>query len=110
MSQQPFSTAALRGAVDLGALAAASQRKANGGPDGAAAGGAAGTASPFVVEVTEADFPTVVIEQSMTVPVIVDLWTARAQQSVQTAAILDKLADDYAGAFLVARVDIDTSP
>jgi putative thioredoxin len=109
MSQQPFSTAALRGAVDLGALAAASQRKANGGPGGGAAGGA-GTSGAFVVEVTEADFPTVVIEQSMTVPVIVDLWTARAQQSVQTAAILDKLADDYAGAFLVARVDIDTSP
>jgi putative thioredoxin len=110
MSQQPFSTAALRGAVDLGALAAASQRTANGGPGAAGAAGGAGTASPFVVEVTEADFPTVVIEQSMTVPVIVDLWTARAQQSVQTAAILDKLADDYAGAFLVARVDIDTSP
>jgi putative thioredoxin len=110
MSQQPFSTAALRGAVDLGALAAASQRKANGGPGRAGAAGGAGTASPFVVEVTEADFPTVVIEQSMTVPVIVDLWTARAQQSVQTAAILDKLAEDYAGAFLVARVDIDTSP
>lgn len=106
MSQQPFSTAALRGAVDLGALAAASQRKAGGG--GSTTGGAG--SSPYIVEVTEADFQAVVLEQSMTVPVVVDLWTARAQQSVQTAAILDKLAVDYAGAFLLVRVDIDTSP
>jgi putative thioredoxin len=106
MTQQPFSTAALRGAVDLGAIAAANQRKTSGGaagPTGASAGG-------LVVEVTEADFQTVVIEQSMTVPVVVDLWTGRAQQSVQMSATLDKLAAEYAGAFLVARVDIDTNP
>jgi putative thioredoxin len=106
MTQQPFSTAALRGAVDLGAIAAANQRKTSGGaagPTGANTGG-------FVVEVTEADFQTVVIEQSMTVPVVVDLWTGRAQQSVQMSATLDKLAAEYAGAFLVARVDIDTNP
>lgn len=106
MTQQPFSTAALRGAVDLGAIAAANQRKA-----AAATGGGSSTpAGGFVVEVTEADFQSMVIEQSMTVPVIVDLWTERAQQSVQMSATLDKLAAEYAGAFLVARVDIDTSP
>jgi len=41
MTQQPFSTAALRGAVDLGAIAAANQRKTSGGaagPTGAVAG------------------------------------------------------------------------
>jgi putative thioredoxin len=105
MTQQPFSTAALRGAVDLGALAAASQRRAS-----APAGSPAGASGSFVVEVTEADFQAVVIEQSMTVPVIVDLWTARAPQSEQMSAILDKLAEEYAGAFLVARVDIETNP
>ena len=111
MSQQPFSTAALRGAVDLGALAAASQRRSAGaaaGAGGPAAGGAGG--GRFLVEVTEAEFQSTVIEQSMTVPVVVDLWTARAQQSQQVSTILDKLAEDYAGAFLLARVDIDTSP
>lgn len=109
MSQQPFSTAALRGAVDLGALAAASQRRAGAGAGAAGEAGAPGAGS-FVVDVTEADFQAVVLEQSMTVPVVVDLWTARAQQSVQTGLILDKLAADYNGAFLLARVDIDTSP
>jgi putative thioredoxin len=102
MTQQPFGTAGLRGAVDLGALAAASQRKA--APAGS--GGAGG----FVVDVTEADFQSVVIEQSMTVPVVVDLATTRAQQSVQMSATLDRLAAEFAGAFLLARVDIDTSP
>jgi putative thioredoxin len=106
MTQQPFSTAALRGAVDLGAIAAANQRKTSGGTAGPSAVGAGG----FVVEVTEAEFQSVVIDQSMTVPVVVDLWTGRAQQSVQMSATLDKLAAEYAGAFLVARVDIDTNP
>jgi putative thioredoxin len=105
MSQQPFSTAALRGAVDLGALAAASTRKASAG-----AGPAGGAASPYVIDVTEADFQTAVLERSMTVPVVVDLSTARAQQSVQISTLLDKLAGDYAGAFLLAHVDIDTNP
>jgi putative thioredoxin len=104
MTQQPFSAAALRGAVDLGALAAANQRKAAGGAAGS------GSASPFVVDVTEADFQQVVIEQSMTVPVVVDLATTRAQASVQMSASLDRLAAEFAGAFLLARVDIDTSP
>jgi putative thioredoxin len=108
MSQQPFSTAALRGAVDLGALAAATSRKAAGGPAGSGATGSG--AGQFVVDVTEADFQAVVLEQSMTVPVVVDLTTARAQQSVQISAILDKLAAEYAGRFLLARVDIDTNP
>jgi putative thioredoxin len=105
MSQQPFSTAALRGAVDLGALAAASTRKASTG-----AGPAGGAASPYVIDVNEADFQIAVLEQSMTVPVVVDLSTARAQQSVQISALLDKLAGEYAGAFLLAHVDIDTNP
>jgi putative thioredoxin len=105
MSQQPFSTAALRGAVDLGAIAAASQRRAAAAEgDGTTGGGA------FVVEVTEADFASVVMDQSMTVPVVVDLWTARAAQSQQTSAVLDTLAVEYAGRFLLARVDIDTNP
>src|SRR5690242_7733143 len=102
MSQQPFSPAALRGAVDLGALAAAGQRKA------AAASGATG--GGYVVEVSEAGFQSAVIDRSMTVPVIVDLWTARAAQSQQISTVLDQLAAEYAGRFLVARVDIDTSP
>lgn len=106
MSQQPFSTAALRGAVDLGAFAAASQRKTSGGTGATGVPAAGG----FVVEVTEADFQTAVIDRSMTVPVIVDLWTSRAAPSVQLSALLDKLAAEYAGAFLVARVDVDTSP
>jgi putative thioredoxin len=101
MSQQPFSTAALRGAVDLGALAAAGQRRA---------AAASGETASYVVEVTEADFQAAVMDRSMAVPVIVDLWTARAAQSQQISTILDKLATEYAGRFLVARVDIDTSP
>jgi putative thioredoxin len=112
MSQQPFSTAALRGAVDLGALAAANQRKASGpaGALGAGGSGGAAAAAGLVVDVTEANFQDVVLERSLTIPVVVDLWTTRAQPSIQLSATLDKLATEYAGRFVVARIDVDASP
>ncbi len=46
----------------------------------------------------------------MTVPVVVDLLRPAPRSREQISTLLDKLAADYAGAFLVARVDVDTSP
>jgi putative thioredoxin len=99
----------LRGAVDLAAVAAQSQRRqrtaANGGS--AAAGG---PASGVVVDVTEADFQQVVVEQSMTVPVIIDLWATWCQPCKQLSPVLERLAEEYAGRFLLAKVDVDANP
>ena len=60
----------LRGAVDLAALA--SQRDAEQRRNSAMATAPAGV----VIDVTEASFAADVIEQSQTVPVIVDLWAS----------------------------------
>ena len=62
----------LRGAVDLGALAARRQASAQAGAAGAGAG--AGAPGSFVIDTTEATFTTDVVELSMTVPVVIDFW------------------------------------
>jgi putative thioredoxin len=63
-----------------------------------------------VVDVTEADFQQVVVEQSMTVPVVIDLWATWCQPCKQLSPLLERLAEEYGGRFLLAKVDVDANP
>jgi putative thioredoxin len=101
MTSSDFS---LHGAIDLGARRAAAQRQ-----EQRPSGGASGD-SPHVIDVTDATFNTEVVERSRTVPVLVDFWADWCQPCKQLGPILEKLAGEADGRWVLAKVDIDANP
>ena len=101
------------GAVDPSSFTPAS--KPAGPSSGASAqassdsGGAGGSAAALVVDVDASSLRDVA-ELSARVPVIVVLHSPRSQVSTDLAAVLERLAGQYAGRFQVARVNVDAAP
>lgn len=65
--------------------------------------------APLVVDVDAASLRSVA-EVSMQVPVVVVLHTSRSQASTALAGQLETLAQEHAGRFQLARVDVDSAP
>ena len=66
--------------------------------------------SPHVIEATTQTFQAEVAERSLKTPVLVDLWATWCEPCKTLGPVLEKVADDYAGGFIVAKVDVDASP
>ncbi len=110
MSLVPPSGVNMRGAVDLSSLVNRPPAVAPGAPavaDGAATGPVPVPSLTLVG--TDANFGEV-LELSMTVPVIVDLWAEWCEPCKQLTPILEKLVAEYAGMFVLAKVDVDANP
>ena len=98
MTSSDFS---LHGAIDLGARQAAAKR--------AQQRPAAASGSSSVIDVTDETFNAEVIDRSRSVPVLVDFWADWCQPCKQLGPILEKLANEAGGRWLLAKVDIDAN-
>ena len=60
----------------------------------------------YNIDITEANMHQV-LEQSVTTPILFYFWSARSQHCEQLTPVLDKLAAQYQGQFILAKVDCD---
>jgi putative thioredoxin len=100
----PAMAAAMSGAVDLAAVKARSEAAAR------AAATPAASPDAYVVDVTEASFQTEVIDRSFQVPVLIDLWADWCQPCKQLSPILERLANEAGGEWILAKIDVDANP
>ena len=100
----PALAASLAGAVDLAAVKARSEAAAR------AAEAPAPVSGEYIVDVSEATFQSAVIDRSFQVPVLIDLWADRCQPCKQLSPILERLANESAGQWVLAKIDTDANP
>jgi putative thioredoxin len=99
----------MSGVVDLAAVKAANEAKAKAEQARAQRqdpANASAAASPLVIEVTEETFESDVLQRSAEVPVVISFWADQAEPSKQLNAVLERLAAEYRGRFVLGTAEV----
>ncbi|WP_432586652.1 tetratricopeptide repeat protein [Streptomyces sp. HD1123-B1] len=101
----------MSGVVDLAAVKAAGEAKQKAEKARAEAARTGGAPAPtrLVFDVDEAGFQQDVLQRSTEVPVVIDFWAEWCEPCKQLGPILEKLAGEYAGRFVLAKIDVDAN-
>lgn len=66
--------------------------------------------SAHVIDVNESTFQEAVVQACMVKPIIIDFWATWCGPCKQLGPILEDFAEQYQGAFTLAKIDVDQNP